>query len=304
MTPSTLALLGRRVKEDKLIPFEKMHPSIAHAAHGGGRGHRVRRGVLRHRLHLRGRRARRACATIIDELTAGQTDKKAVEAATGMPFARVREGVAGARQEAALPQGAAAARRRWCSRRTPRARRRTTEKKGREISFGDFAEVTEVPARKFAHLGELMRERNRVKAAAEEYAQGAQAGGRQVRVGVQQVRARAAGAAAAGRGGDACCAARCACTRARRATNVHLGRILLFRKDYPKAKTAYLEALASDPFDPEIHLALTRIHGALGETALVTRTEAPRARCSPASSPRTWTAPPRPSCARKASCRR
>jgi predicted Zn-dependent protease len=55
------------------------------------------------------------------------------------------------------------------------------------------------------------------------------------------------------------------------ATNVHLGRILLYRKDYPKAKTAYLEALASDPFDPEIHVALTRIHGALGETALATR---------------------------------
>ena len=27
-------------------------------------------------------------------------------------------------------------------------------------------------------------------------------------------------------------------------TNVHLGRILLFRKDYPKAKTAYLALLA------------------------------------------------------------
>ena len=39
-------------------------------------------------------------------------------------------------------------------------------------------------------------------------------------------------------------------------TNTHLGRIFPFRKDYPKAKTAYLEALAADPFDPEIHIAL------------------------------------------------
>ena len=57
-------------------------------------------------------------------------------------------------------------------------------------------------------------------------------------------------------------------------TSVHLGRILLFRQDYPKARQAYLEALAADPFNPEIHIALMRIHGALGETALVTRTRA------------------------------
>jgi uncharacterized protein YqcC (DUF446 family) len=43
-------------------------------------------------------------------------------------------------------------------------------KKGREVSFGDFAEVKENDARRDAHLGELFRERNRMKAAAEAYA--------------------------------------------------------------------------------------------------------------------------------------
>ena len=38
-----------------------------------------------------------------------------------------------------------------------------------------------------------------------------------------------------------------------------------------KAKSAYLEALASDPFDEEIHLALLRIYGATGSKALAQR---------------------------------
>ena len=29
MTPPTLALLGSRVKKNQLVPFEKMHPSMA-----------------------------------------------------------------------------------------------------------------------------------------------------------------------------------------------------------------------------------------------------------------------------------
>ena len=55
-------------------------------------------------------------------------------------------------------------------------------------------------------------------------------------------------------------------------TNVHLGRILLFRKDWLKAKVAYMEALSTNPFDPEVHIALTKIHHELGETALKERT--------------------------------
>jgi len=55
------------------------------------------------------------------------------------------------------------------------------------------------------------------------------------------------------------------------ATNVHLGRIYLSRKDMARAKGAYLEALASDPFDEEIHLSLLRIHSATGAKALAQR---------------------------------
>ena len=55
-------------------------------------------------------------------------------------------------------------------------------------------------------------------------------------------------------------------------THVHLGRIYLARKDWKQAKAAYTEALAVDPFDPEIHLALTYVHAKLGEGLLEERT--------------------------------
>jgi len=144
-------------------------------------------------------------------------------------------------------------------------------KKGREISFGDFAEVQELPARKLAHLGELLRERNRVKAAAAEYAKAyAMVGDKYEAISnkyaltllelrrldeAEQV-LRGSLRVYPGLPG----------------TNVHLGRILLFRKDWVKAKVAYMEALSTNPFDPEVHVALTKIHDELGETALKQRT--------------------------------
>jgi hypothetical protein len=53
--------------------------------------------------------------------------------------------------------------------------------------------------------------------------------------------------------------------------HVHLGRIYLYRKQFDKARRAYLDALASDPFDEEIHLSLLRIESALGAKSLAQR---------------------------------
>jgi predicted Zn-dependent protease len=130
-----------------------------------------------------------------------------------------------------------------------------------------------VPARKFAHLGELMRERNRTRAAAEEYAKAHKLVGDKY----ESVSNKYALALLELRRLDEAENVLRGSLRMHPgspSTSVHLGRILLFRKDYPKARQVYLEALAADPFDPEIHIALMRIHQALGETALVTRTRA------------------------------
>jgi hypothetical protein len=49
---------------------------------------------------------------------------------------------------------------------------------------------------------------------------------------------------------------------------VHLGRILLRKSDFTRARDAYLDALAVNPFDPEVHLALYRCYDALNDAPL------------------------------------
>jgi tetratricopeptide (TPR) repeat protein len=269
MTPSMLALLGRRVKNDKLIPFEKMHPSIAMLPTAEDAATAFAE-VFYAIDYVHTTQGNKGLRDIILGLKEGKQDKKAVEGATGMPFGLFEKSWLAHIKKQSFPQEL-----------LPReevvlkenAKDKDEKKKGREISFGDFAEVTEVPARKFAHLGELMRERNRIKAAAEEYAKAHKLVGDKY----ESVSNKYALALLELRRLDEAEQVLRGSLRVHPgspSTNVHLGRIYLFRKDYPKAKQAYMEALASDPFDPEIHLALMRIHAALGETALVTRTKA------------------------------
>ena len=270
MTPSTQALLGRRVKADTLIPFEKMHPSIAllPTAEDAATAFAEVFYAIDYVHQTKGAAGLRA---IVHELKAGQKDRKAVETATGMPFPLFEKAWLAHIKKQPFPQELLPREEQVVLKEDAKGKVKDEgEKKGREISFGDFDNVEEVPARRFAHLGEVLRERNRVKAAAEEYAKAHKLVGDKY----ESVSNKYALALLELRRLDEAESVLRGSLRVypgSPSTNVHLGRILLFRKDYPKAKTAYLEALASDPFDPEIHLALTRIHGALGESALATR---------------------------------
>ncbi|MCY1019619.1 peptidase MA family metallohydrolase [Pyxidicoccus sp. MSG2] len=271
MTPSTLALLGKRVKADTLIPFEKMHPSIALLPTAEDAA--VAFAEVFYAIdYVHQTKGSAGLRTIIHELKGGQKDRKAVEAATGMPFALFEKTWLAHIKKQPFPQELLPREERVVLKEDAKGKvKDESEKKGREISFGDFDNVAEVPARRFAHLGELLRERNRVKAAAEEYAKAHKLVGDKY----ESISNKYALALLELRRLDEAESVLRGSLRVypgSPSTNVHLGRILIFRKDYPKAKVAYLEALASDPFDPEIHLALTRIHGALGETALASRT--------------------------------
>ena len=52
---------------------------------------------------------------------------------------------------------------------------------------------------------------------------------------------------------------------------MHLGRIHLRAKRYGAAKKAYLDALAVNPFDPEVHVALYAAGEALNDATLKSR---------------------------------
>ncbi|EPX61427.1 hypothetical protein D187_001210 [Cystobacter fuscus DSM 2262] len=266
MTPSTLALLGRRVKEDKLIPFEKMHPSIAMlpTAEDAATAFAEVYFAMDYVYKTQGNRGLR---DIILGLRDGKQDRKAVEGATAMSFAQFEKNWLAHIKQQPFPQELLPPEEVVLK---ENAKEPDDKKKGREISFGDFAEVTEIPARKFAHLGELMRERNRIKAAAEEYSRAHKLVGDKY----ESVSNKYALALLELRRLDEAEQVLRGSLRVHPgspSTNVHLGRIFLHREDYQKARQSYLDALSADPFDPEIHIALTRIHGALGETALTSR---------------------------------
>lgn len=268
MTPSTLALLGQRVKANTLIPFEKMHPSIAllPTAEDAATAFAEVYFAIDYIHQTKGEAGLRK---IIDSLREGKTDREAVELATGMGFGAFEKAWLAHIRKQPFPQELLP-REQVVLKEEGKGKGKEEKSKGREISFGDFAEVAEVEARKYAHLGELMRERNRAKAAAEELGKAHRLVGdkyesvsnkyaltllelRRLEEAEQVLR----GSLRVHPGSPQ--------------TNVHLGRILLHRKEWGKAKQAYLEALAADPFDPEIHFALTRIHGMLGESKLVER---------------------------------
>jgi len=270
LNPSALALLGRRMKANTLVPFEKMHPSIAMlpTAEDAALAFAEVFYVVDYVLATKGSAGLR---TIIQELRNGQTDKKAVEAAVGMPFGLFEKSWLAHIKKQPFPKELLP-REEVVLKENSKDQDKDDAKKGREISFGDFAEVQEIPARKLAHLGELLRERNRVKAAAAEYSKAYGMVGDKYesisnkyaltllelrRLDEAEQVLRSSLRVYPGLPG----------------TNVHLGRILLFRKDWLKAKVAYMEALSTNPFDPEVHIALTKIHDELGETALKERTK-------------------------------
>ncbi len=271
LNPSALALLGRRVKANTLVPFEKMSPSIAMLPNAEDAALAFAE-VFYAIGYVHETKGTAGFRTILQELRNGQTDRKAVEAAMGMSFPQFEKGWLAYIKKQPFPKELVP-REEVVLKEEAKGKDKEDPKKGREISFGDFMEVDELPARKLAHLAEVLRERNRLKASASEYAKVYEIVGdkydsvsnkyaltllelrrldeaEQVLLGSLRVHPGLPG------------------------TNVHLGRIFLFRKDWVKAKAAYMEALATNPFDPEVHVALTKIHDNLGETALKTRTKA------------------------------
>lgn len=270
LNPSALALLGKRVKANTLVPFEKMSPSIAMLPNAEDAA--LAFAEVFYAIHyVHETKGTAGFRTIIQELRNGQTDRKAVEAAMGMPFALFEKSWIAHIKKQQFPKELVP-REEVVLKENAKGQEKEDPKKGREISFGDFMEVDELPARKLAHLGELLRERNRVKAAAAEYSKAYQIVGDKY----ESVSNKYALTLLELRRLDEAEEVLRGSLRVHPGmpgTNVHLGRIMLFRKDWPKAKAAYLEALSTNPFDPEVHVALTKIHDELGETALKARTK-------------------------------
>src|SRR5687768_6131990 len=85
MSPSMLALLGDRVRKNELIPFEKMHPSIALLPTAEDAATAFAEVYFAIDLIHR-EQGPAGLRTIIDQLRSGKDDKTAVATATGRSF--------------------------------------------------------------------------------------------------------------------------------------------------------------------------------------------------------------------------
>jgi hypothetical protein len=270
MTPSTLALLGARVRSNTLVPFEKMHPSMALLPTAEDAATAFAEVFFA--VHLVDTESGPgALGRLLTAMASGASDKAAIEAVTGKRWPEFERAWMAHLKKQPFPKElippSAHEKKQLVE---GQGEREQQKKKGRDVSFGDFAEVQEPPARKAAHLGELMRERRRMGAAAEHYQKAyALVGDRYESVSnkyaltlLELKRFDDAEKVLLGslvtHPGSA-------------ATNTHLARIALRAKKFDVVKKASLDALAVNPFDPEVHVSLYLAAKRLGDAALARR---------------------------------
>lgn len=268
MTPSTLALLGSRVRKNTLVPFEKMHPSMALLPTAEDAATAFAEVFFAIELvHREG--GPRALEALLDAMARGGSDKAAIEAVVKKTWPAFEKAWMASLKRQPYPKELIppdSQDRKELAENAPNKAKKDQDK-GREIGFGDFAEVTETDARRAAHLGELLRERDRPAAAAEQYQRAHAAVGDRYES-VSNKYALALFELKRYDDAEKVLLGSLAVHPGSAQTSVHLGRIALRRHQYAKVKAAYLDALAVDPFNEEIHLALYQAAGALGDRAL------------------------------------
>ncbi len=270
MTPSTLALLGSRVRSNTLVPFEKMHPSMALLPTAEDAATAFAEVFFA--IHLIDTEAGpRSLDRLLTEMAKGTSDKVAVEVVTKKKWPEFERAWMAHLKKQPFPAELIPPSAHEKKQLVEAGGEKKPEKKNdRDVSFGDFAEVKETPARKLAHLGELMRERKRMAAAAEHYERAVTiVGDRYESVSdkyaltlLELKRYDLAEKVLRGslvmHPGSA-------------TTNTHLARIAMRARKFDVVKTASLDALAVNPFDPEVHVSLYFAAKALGDEGLKKR---------------------------------
>ena len=270
MTPPTLALLGSRVKKNQLVPFEKMHPSMALLPTAEDAATAFAEVFFAIKL-VEQEGGQQPLERLLEAMAKGVSDKAAVELVTRRKWPDFEKAwMASLKKQPfpkdLLPQSSNERKELLES----SGQKQDKKKKGREVSFGDFDEVTETDARRAAHLGELLRERKRMLAASEAYGRAYQVVGDKY----ESVSNKYALALLELRKFDQAALVLEGSLKTHpgsASTNVHLGRIHLRAKRYDAAKKAYLDALAVNPFDPEVHVALYAAGEALNDATLKSR---------------------------------
>jgi tetratricopeptide (TPR) repeat protein len=259
LSPYSAALLKDALRRDALVPFAQMHPSMAKLPSQEIAALAFAE-VMVAVEYLVAKGGPAALPRVVDAAARGGRPEQAVAEAAGVPFEQF---LAGWRRHIAarpLPEGG--------EHELSKLRFKGDPRHGGADS--ELGELRDVEARRYARLGEILRERNRMKAARIQYEKAiSRLGNRSAALTSRY----AVTAIASGRDEDAERALRDAVKRhpSYAALHVNLGRIYVKRKDWAKAREALLLANRTDPFDPEIHAGLAAALEGLGDAGGASR---------------------------------
>jgi tetratricopeptide (TPR) repeat protein len=273
MTPPSLALLGSRVKKNTLVPFEKMHPSMALLPTAEDAATAFAEVFFAIKL-IDQEGGPQPLERMLEAMSKGVSDRAAVELVMKRKWPEFEKTWMASLRKQPYPKDLLppSSNEKKELLEANGQKKEEKKKKGREVSFGDFEEVAETDARRAAHLGELFRERKRMGAASEAYGRAYKVVGDKYesvsnKYALTLLELRRYDEAAVVLEGSLKTHPGSA------STNVHLGRIHLRAHRYDAAKKAYLDALAVNPFDPEVHVALYAAGDALNDATLKARSK-------------------------------
>ena len=261
LTVEQAGMLRDAARAGKLIPFARMHPSMAKlpSQHAAALAFAE---VMVAVEYLESRGGGALMNGVLDRIAAGATAEQAVSRSLGQPFDGFLDDWKRFIASRPLPaHGGKSV--------------RPLRFKGDPEHGGDHSEWAEIPderARGFARLGEILRARGRWEAARIEYGKAVKLAGLDIPVLSSKY---ATAAMMTGHDAEAAAALSAALSAHPEGSTLHVQAARLFakRKEWAKAREELLLANRVDPFDPEIHAGLAQAATALGDPPAAAREE-------------------------------
>jgi tetratricopeptide (TPR) repeat protein len=270
LSPASSALLKRRLKEGRLITFQQMHPSIALLSSQEDAALAFAE-VFTAIEYLVGRPGAQPLGTLLEKLRADVPEEDAVSQVAGEPFARFQLDWKAYLKTRPMPSE-------MLPLVTEKLQFKDQEKAdakkgadaGSEPDYGELAEIDDATARRYAHLGQLLRGRQHRQASVVEFAKA------ESRIGARSPTLSNQYALALLDEGMDKRAAEVLQASLKpypeiAQTHLHLGMILLAEGRFAEARDELLAANAVDPFDRRIHIGLSHALKELGDTKGVER---------------------------------
>ena len=252
-TPSAAALVRRAIETNTLVPFEKMHPSMAKLPTQEVAALAYAQVLLAVEYLVR-QGGTPLVGRVLDLVAAGVPADRAVAEALGTSWGEFEARWRAYMASRPLPRGGASALR--------RLRFKDDPKEGGP--WAEWADLPDQDSRNHARLGQLLRERGRWTGARVEYRKAIDRAGVRVAILANQY---AIAAIQTGQRGEAERVLREAIgwTPDSATLRVQLARLLVEKKAFAEARAQLVQANRQDPFDPEIHAGLAQAAEALGD---------------------------------------